>query len=164
MLTRTGTKDNPDDDPINGNNNVASMLDRSSGTRPLMMGLEIRAPKSRLSPDPFPAYKIEDHSLQEVTAGKPFPRGAPAAPEFAPAFPAPPPAADGAATDPAQWAAVFAAWTAATEEGRQQPFLDGWAGAFGWEGLGGLGGLPARLQDRERFDRVYVAAPMLSVA
>lgn len=60
-------------DPRQSGNNVGDLLNANDGSLPLMAGVRVTAPKPTMSPDPFPAYKVADADLQELTAERPFP-------------------------------------------------------------------------------------------
>ncbi|KAF4456305.1 hypothetical protein F53441_1550 [Fusarium austroafricanum] len=74
-------------DPRQSGNNVNDLLNTNDGSPPLMTGVRVTAPKPTMSPDPFPAYKVADADLQELTAEKKFPPIVAAEDAWAPAKP-----------------------------------------------------------------------------
>ncbi len=124
-----------------------------------MMGVEIRAPKSDMSPDPFPAYKVADAGLQNLTAEKPFPPRDNSNEAWEPGEPF------GKDEIEKQYKAVHDAWVTpvwSTESEVQKKFVSTWATALGWDvtSLSSIASIPKRL--KEGFMNMYVAPPLLT--
>ena len=112
---------------------------------PLMMGVQITAPKPVLSPDPFPAFKVADADLQRLLAERPFPTMADADAAWAPASPF---TGDDVKK---QYEAVHDGWinpALGTGDDGQSGFVGALVDSFLWEGVSELkkiAGIPERL-------------------
>lgn len=121
-----------------------------------MTGVRVTAPKPTMSPDPFPAYKVADADLQELTAERPFPAMVTAEDKWAPVKP----------NDDVKkrYEDVHEAWASPVlgEKG-QQVFVGALSQSLGWSDVSGLqsiAGIPDRLQ--KGFMNMYVASPLLT--
>lgn len=149
----------PDDrrtDPRQSGNNVNDLLNTNNGSPSLMTGVRVTAPKPTMSPDPFPAYKVADADLQELTAKRNFPGMVTAEDAWAPVKPN---------DDIKQrYEDIHGAWVSpALEEKGQQDFVGALAQSLGWSDLGQLksiAGIPERL--KKGFMNMYVASPLLA--
>ncbi|KAF7550139.1 hypothetical protein G7Z17_g5932 [Cylindrodendrum hubeiense] len=143
-------------DPRQSGNNVGDLLNTNDGSPPLMTGVRVTAPKPTISPDPFPAYKVADADLQELTAERPFPTMVTAEDAWAPVKP----------NDDVKkrYEDVHDAWAnPVLEDKGQQGFVGALAQSLGWSGVSGLqsvAGIPDRL--KKGFMNMYVASPLLT--
>ncbi|PHH66832.1 hypothetical protein CDD81_5964 [Ophiocordyceps australis] len=147
-------------DPRVSGNNVGELLNGNDGAITLMMGVQITAPKPTMSPDPFPAYKVDDADLQSLPAEKAFPEFGNADTGSAPTK---------ANTDVAQqFEDVLATWTKptlGTGDDGQQGFVSILAETLKWPSgskLKEIASIPERLG--KGFKNMYVAAPLLTTA
>lgn len=121
-----------------------------------MTGVRVTAPKPTMSPDPFPAYKVADADLQELTAERSFPGMATAEDAWAPVKPN---------DDVKQrYEDIHDAWVSpALEEKGQQDFVGALAQSLGWSDvshLKSIAGIPERL--KRGFMNMCVASPLLT--
>lgn len=150
-------KDDPNLDPISGNNNNNStLLSGSNVTESHLMGFTVLAPPSTLADDIIPAFDAAK-AQAEIVSEPNFPALEDANNAFLPAAPTSDPAA--------QWPAVKNAWespTLGTDAG--QEFVDVWTGLMGWvlDGAVPLVGEAPKLT-MAAFDQTYMAAPLLQV-
>jgi hypothetical protein len=96
-----------------------------------MAGVRVTAPRPTISPDPFPAYKVADADLQELTAERPFPSMVTVDDSWAPVK----------QNDDAQkrYEEVYEAWTnPLLGETVQQGFVGTLAESLGWSDVSGL--------------------------
>ncbi|CVK96645.1 uncharacterized protein FMAN_10975 [Fusarium mangiferae] len=143
-------------DPRQSGNNVNDLLNTNNGSPSLMTGVRVTAPKPTMSPDPFPAYKVADADLQELTAERNFPGMATAEDAWAPVQPN---------DDVKQrYEDIHDAWVSpALEEKGQQDFVGTLAQSLGWSDvshLKSIAGIPDRL--KKGFMNMYVASPLLT--
>ncbi|KAF4472326.1 hypothetical protein FALBO_770 [Fusarium albosuccineum] len=143
-------------DPRQSGNNVGDLLNTNDGSPPPMTGVRVTAPKPTMSPDPFPAYKVADADLQELTAKRPFPVIITAEDAWAPVKP----------NDVVEkrYEDVHDAWAnPVLEEKGQQEFVAALAQSLGWSDVSGLQSI-ARIPDRLKrgFMDMYVAPPLLT--
>ncbi|KAI1030068.1 hypothetical protein LB504_010367 [Fusarium proliferatum] len=143
-------------DPRQSGNNVNDLLNTNNGSPSLMTGVRVTAPKPTMSPDPFPAYKVADADLQELTAERNFPGMATAEDAWAPVKPS---------DDVKQrYEDIHDAWVSpALEEKGQQDFVGALAQSLGWSDvshLKSIAGIPDRL--KKDFMNMYVASPLLT--
>lgn len=121
-----------------------------------MTGVRVIAPKPTMSPDPFPAYKVADADLQELTAERSLPAMATVDAFWAPVKP----------NEDVQkrYEDVHQAWmNPALGEKDQQSFVGTLAQGLGWgdvSGLKSVAGIPDRL--KKGFMNTYVASPLLT--
>jgi hypothetical protein len=121
-----------------------------------MTGVRVTAPKPTMSPDPFPAYKVADADLQELTAVRNLPDVVTAEDAWAPVKP----------NDnfKQQYEDIHEAWVnPSLEEQGQQDFVGTLAQGLGWSDvsqLKSLAGIPERL--KRGFMSMYVASPLLT--
>jgi hypothetical protein len=112
-----------------------------------------------MSRDPFPVFNIQDATLQPLWAERPFPMSEASNQALEPATPA---------KGPQQWKSVHDAWeTPALGTGKegQAGFVSLWAKTFGWAEniLGEISSsMPGGLRDQKRFDKLFIAAPLLT--
>ncbi|KAF4963303.1 hypothetical protein FSARC_8671 [Fusarium sarcochroum] len=143
-------------DPRQSGNNVGDLLNTNDGSPPLMTGVRVTAPKPTRSPDPFPAYKVADADLQELTAERPFPAMVTAEDAWAPSKPNP--------VAKKQYEDVHEAWAnPVLEKKGQQGFVAILAQSLGWRDvseLQGIAGIPDKLS--KGFMNIYVASPLLA--
>ncbi|KAF5639342.1 hypothetical protein F52700_4194 [Fusarium sp. NRRL 52700] len=143
-------------DPRQSGNNVGDLLNTNNGSPSLMTGVRVTAPKPTMSPDPFPAYKVADADLQELTAERNFPGMVTAEEAWAPVEPN---------DDVKQrYEDLYDAWASpALEEKGQQDFVGALAQGLGWSDvsqLKSIAGIPERL--KKGFMNMYVASPLLT--
>ncbi|WKT42089.1 hypothetical protein QSH57_006895 [Fusarium oxysporum f. sp. vasinfectum] len=143
-------------DPRQSGNNVDDLLDTNDGSPPLMTGVRVTAPRPTMSPDPFPAYKVADADLQELTAERKLPVMVTAENAWEPVKP----------NDVVKqrYEDIHEAWVnpSLKEEG-QQSFVGALAEGLGWSDVGqlkSLAGIPERL--KRGFMNMYVASPLLT--
>lgn len=142
-------------DPRQSGNNVSDLLNANDGSLDLMAGVRVTAPKPTMSPDPFPAYKVADADLQELTAERPFPAMVTAEDAWAPVKPN-----DDVSK---RYEDVHEAWAnPVLEEKGQQRFVSALAQSlrFSESGLESIAGIPDRL--KKGFMNMYVASPLLT--
>ncbi|EWG47682.1 hypothetical protein FVEG_07737 [Fusarium verticillioides 7600] len=143
-------------DPRQSGNNVGDLLNTNNGSPSLMTGVRVTAPKPTMSPDPFPAYKVADADLQELTAERSFPGMVTAEDAWAPVKP----------NDDAKkrYEDIHDAWVSpAVGEKGQQDFVGTLAQSLGWGDVSQLktiAGIPERL--KRGFMNMYVASPLLT--
>lgn len=114
------------------------------------------APMPTISPDPFPAYKVADADLQELTAERPFPAMVTSEDVWAPAKPN-----DNVKM---QYEDVLEAWAnPVLNVEEQQGFVGILAKSLGWSGISGLQSV-ARIPNRLKngFMNMYIASPLLT--
>ncbi|KAG5794897.1 hypothetical protein H9Q69_006068 [Fusarium xylarioides] len=143
-------------DPRQSGNNVGDLLNASGDSPSLMTGVRVTAPKPTMSPDPFPAYKVADADLQELTAERNFPGMVTAEDAWAPVKPN---------DDVKQrYEDIHHGWVSpALEEKGQQDFVSALAQGLGWgdvSQLKSIAGIPERL--KKGFMNMYVASPLLT--
>ncbi|RKK25000.1 hypothetical protein BFJ66_g15705 [Fusarium oxysporum f. sp. cepae] len=143
-------------DPRQSGNNVDDLLNTNDGSPPLMTGVRVTAPRPTMSPDPFPAYKVADADLQELTAERKLPVMVTAENAWEPVKP----------NDVVKqrYEDIHEAWVnpSLKEEG-QQSFVGALAEGLGWSDVGqlkSLAGIPERL--KRGFMNMYVASPLLT--
>lgn len=159
-LTQLFPADDPHSDPRGGKNNIKDLLNGKGGSLPLMMGVQITAPKAQMSPDPFPAFIVADADLQRLLSEKPFPNIENANPTWAPAEPF---TEDDVKK---QYDEVYQDWVKpgwGTGDDGQKGFVGILAESLNWdavESLKGIAGIPSRLS--KTFMNSYVAAPLLT--
>ncbi|KAF5656962.1 hypothetical protein FHETE_10691 [Fusarium heterosporum] len=145
-------------DPLaNGgnNNNITSLLNGSGGTVPLMMGIEVTAPKSIKSPDPFPPMDMQDASLDSISATDPFPALSDADTDWNPA------AIQSDIQE--QYEAVFNSWVSPVlGTGATASMASGWAQALGWNTQTFAAQAPIPPVIKANFDNLYIAAPLVT--
>ncbi|KAF5687797.1 hypothetical protein FDENT_5087 [Fusarium denticulatum] len=144
-------------DPRQSGNNVGDLLNTNNGSPSLMTGVRVTAPKPTMSPDPFPAYKVADADLQELTAERNFPGMVTAEDAWAPGEPN---------DDVKQrYEDIYDAWVSpALQEKGQQDFVGALAQGLGWgdvSQLKSIAGIPERL--KKGFMNMYVASSLLTV-
>ena len=121
-----------------------------------MAGVRVIAPKPTMSPDPFPAYKVADADLQELTAERPLPAITTVDAAWAPVKP----------SDNVQkrYEDVHQAWmNPVVGESDQKDFVGTLAQSLSWgdvSGLKSVAGIPDRL--KKGFMNMYVASPLLT--
>ncbi|KAF2144842.1 uncharacterized protein K452DRAFT_265255 [Aplosporella prunicola CBS 121167] len=144
-------------DPQVGGNNIKDLLNSSDASIPLLMGVEVKAPKPQMSQDPFPAFIVADADLQSLTAEKPFPDIQPVNSAWAPAKPL---------EVEKQYDEVLKYWRSPNGgTDAQNSFVDSLARSYGWDEndkMKDIAGIPDRLS--KGFMDTYVAAPMVTVA
>ncbi|QGI71151.1 hypothetical protein CEK26_003488 [Fusarium fujikuroi] len=141
-------------------NNIDDLLDNNSGSLKLMMGVLMQGPPAIMSEDTLKAFNILAQGERVLKAKKPFPETELPEDAWDPSKPK-----DGAE----QWKDVHNNWSSPEWSGNtdggsevQQTFVDSWFEIFGWgKALSGLGKLPKLLG--ERFDDLYVEAPLITV-
>ncbi|KLO97396.1 uncharacterized protein LW93_3374 [Fusarium fujikuroi] len=141
-------------------NNIDDLLDNNSGSLKLMMGVLMQGPPAIMSEDTLKAFNILAQGERVLKAKKPFPETELPEDAWDPSKPK-----DGAE----QWKDVHNNWSSPEWSGIadggsevQQTFVDSWFEIFGWgKALSGLGKLPKLLG--ERFDDLYVEAPLITV-
>ncbi|KAF5590580.1 uncharacterized protein FSUBG_10796 [Fusarium subglutinans] len=143
-------------DPRQSGNNVGDLLNTNNGSPSLMTGVRVTAPKPTMSPDPFPAYKVADADLQELTAERNLPGMVTAEDAWAPVKPN---------DDVKQrYEVIHDAWVSPVlEEKGQQDFVGVLAQSLGWNDVSGLksvAGIPERL--KKGFMNMYVASPLMT--
>ncbi|KNB01346.1 hypothetical protein FOXG_04614 [Fusarium oxysporum f. sp. lycopersici 4287] len=118
--------------------------------------VRVTAPRPTMSPDPFPAYKVADADLQELTAERKLPVMVTAENAWEPVKP----------NDVVKqrYEDIHEAWVnpSLKEEG-QQSFVGALAEGLGWSDVGqlkSLAGIPGRL--KRGFMNMYVASPLLT--
>ncbi|KAK6860469.1 hypothetical protein PG995_004105 [Apiospora arundinis] len=155
------SKYNADTDPHgSGKKDVKDLLKGDPGGLPLMMGVQITAPKAHMSADPFPAFDVDDANIQRLRATRPFPTIAQADDRWAPGVPF----MDKEVKQ--QFDAVYDGWTKpamGTGDGGQRGFVGVLAQSLKWDNVAGLkamAGIPERLA--KGFMDLYVAAPLLT--
>ncbi|ENH66737.1 hypothetical protein FOC1_g10007387 [Fusarium oxysporum f. sp. cubense race 1] len=143
-------------DPRQSGNNVDDLLNTNDGSPPLMTGVRVTAPRPTMSPDPFPAYKVADADLQELTAERKLPVMVTAENAWEPVKP----------NDVVKqrYEDIHEAWVnpSLKEEG-QQSFVGALAEGLGWSDasqLKSLAGIPERL--KRGFMNMYVSSPLLT--
>ncbi|KAA8903423.1 hypothetical protein FN846DRAFT_954000 [Sphaerosporella brunnea] len=149
-------KYDPRDDPAQQGNNVGSLLNGKDVAIQLMMGVSVAAPKALLAQDKIPKFNVVDAMSQSVNV----PSHEPLFPKYAPANAAWSP--DEVKDEDSQWAAVAALWR--TPQGgveSRKTTLALWGEAMFWE-TGVTAEVPELLL--EKFDNLYLSAPMISVA
>ena len=111
-----------------------------------MMGVEVRAPKAIMSPDPFPAFNVAGAELQRLWAKPPFPSrdNSNVAWEPEPSF------EEGEIEK--QYNAVHDVWvnpTWGTGVDGQKGVVSTWATALGWDApaLSSIASIPERLKE-----------------
>ncbi|KAF4999150.1 hypothetical protein FDECE_11586 [Fusarium decemcellulare] len=140
-------------DPRQSGKIVGDLLNTNNGSPPLMTGVRVTAAKPTMSPDPFPAYKVADADLQELTAERPLPAIVTAEDAWAPVKP----------NDVVKkrYTDVHDAWAnPVLEEKGQQEFVAALAQSLAWSDVSGLqsiAGIPDRLN--KGFMDIYVAPP-----
>lgn len=121
-----------------------------------MTGVRVIAPKPTVSPDPFPAYKVADADLQELTAEKYLPTMMTVDSAWAPVKPN--------EDVKKRYEDVHQAWmNPVVGESGQQGFVGTLAQSLGWgdvSGLKNIAGIPDRL--KKGFMNMYVASPLLT--
>lgn len=121
-----------------------------------MAGVRVTAPKPTMSPDPFPAYKVADADLQELTAEGNLPGMVIAEAAWAPVKPN-----DNVKQ---QYEDIHEAWVnPVLQEKGQQDFVGALALGLGWSNVDRLkriAGIPERL--KKNFMNIYVASPLLT--
>ncbi|KAF4986973.1 hypothetical protein FGRMN_10596 [Fusarium graminum] len=147
-------------DPLaNGgnNNNISSLLNGSGGTVPLMMGIEVTAPKSIKSPDPFPPFDMQDASLDPISAIDPFPVLIDSDTDWSPA--------DVQPVVQEQYAAVLNSWVSPTlGTGAAASTATVWAQALGWNTQTLASQAPIPPVIKANFNNLYIAAPLVTGA
>ncbi|RYP41838.1 hypothetical protein DL767_000739 [Monosporascus sp. MG133] len=151
-------KYDPRDDPAFSGNDVADLLNSTDGSMPLMMGVEVKAPKAIESLDPFPVFNIADAELQRIGAKDASPRRGDSK-DWEPGKPF------GNDEIEKQYKAVYDAWVnPAGKRGTQgqKEFVRTWATALGWNAtaLSSIASIPERLKGG--FTKIYVAPPLLT--
>ncbi|KAK5996411.1 hypothetical protein PT974_01745 [Cladobotryum mycophilum] len=147
-------------DPSGGNNNVQELLNGDKTGLPLMMGVQMTAPKAHMAPDPFPAFDAADASLERILSQRPFPTITNASDTWTPSKPL---AGDDIQQ---QYQAVYNDWVSpgwGTDEEGQQGFVETLAKSLNWDNvdlLKSIAGIPDRLKGG--FMQSYVAAPLLT--
>ncbi|KAJ4007417.1 hypothetical protein NW752_007603 [Fusarium irregulare] len=123
---------------------------------PLMTGVRVIAPKPTMSPDPFPAYKVADADLQELSAERPLPAMTTVDTAWAPVKPN--------EDVKKRYEDIHQAWVnPVVGEKDQQSFVGTLAQSLSWGDVSGLkriAGIPDRL--KKGFMNMYVASPLLA--
>ncbi|KAF5635839.1 hypothetical protein F52700_5151 [Fusarium sp. NRRL 52700] len=141
-------------------NNIDDLLDNTSGSLKLMMGVLMQGPPAIISEDTLKAFNILDQGERVLKAEKPFSETESPEEDWNPSKPK-----DGAE----QWNDVHSKWSSPKwnedADGRsdvQQTFVDSWFETFGWgKALSGLGKLPKLLG--ERLGDLYIEASLITI-
>ncbi|PHH93130.1 hypothetical protein CDD83_510 [Cordyceps sp. RAO-2017] len=143
-------------DPRSSGNNINDLLKSDDGSLPLMMGVQITAPKPTISPDPFPAFKVADADLQSLIAERLFPQSVDTDAAWAPT--------ESNADVKKQYQDALDGWTnPAAGADMQKGFVGALADCLKWDNvkaLQSIAGIPERLKNG--FMDSYVAAPLLT--